>query len=338
MAAGAEPGPLWKQAVAETLWGRRGVAKAVHCCMPLGVAASAGASFPPGRLWLVCLQVLFVSACWAQAAILANDLADRETDAAVGKRRWIWRLRRGSVALLVAVAVGAGVLVVLAADAGTGPLAAYCAAVVLALLYSIRPVRLKEKGLAGPFAYAAAAGLAYGVMPCAWLRAGWTVWAAVAPAVSLDKWVNLHFHQVIDYAGDRDRGTRTLVAAVGPDRAWGTLRWMAVLASAWLLGATTFAVLRLTTWQGIAVGCCAASGLAAAAYARAGRRRAGDEAGRLCELPLVYLASAVSVLRVLPLVLFVRLAVLDGSMWITAGMVASLVALDSWHMLRYRHE
>ena len=338
MAAPSKPGPLWGQAIAETLWGRRGVAKVIHSCMPLGVAASLSASVHPQQLWLVCLRVLTAAICWSQAAILANDLVDRNADAAAGKRRWVCRLPRGWAAMLVVAVAGAGTMVLLGVGAGDGPVAAYGAATALAFLYSVGPVRLKERGLAGPFAYAAAAGLAYGILPCAWLRVNWSVFAAVAPAVLLDKWVNLQFHQVVDYAADRERSTRTFAVAVGPERARRALHWMAVLAAAWLLGAMAFAVLRLATWKAITACCCGASVLAAATYAKAVEQRAGGEAMLLRELPWTYLASTFAAFRVLPLVLFARLAVLNGPIWICSAAVLALVALDSWHMLRYRYE
>ena len=118
---------VWVEGVQETLFGRRGLVKAAHACLPLGVAASLNPSLELARLGAACLMVLLVAGCWAQAAILANDLADSAEDAAAGKRRWVREVPRAAGWAVVAFVVAVGAFVLLAAGR-RGALVAYGAA------------------------------------------------------------------------------------------------------------------------------------------------------------------------------------------------------------------
>ena len=334
--ATSRPGGL--EGIQETLFGRRGLVKAVHSCLPLGVAASLNPALDSARLGTACLLALLVAGCWAQAAILANDLTDSAEDAAVGKRRWVRALPRGAgwAVVVLMVALGASVT---AAAAPREALIAYAAAIVLGLLYSLRPVRLKDRGLAGPLAYAGAGALAYAVLPCAWLGARPAVLAVLAAAVLLDKWVNLHFHQVIDYDADRASGAGTHAVAAGPERARRLLKRMSWLAAAWLAGTAAFVAVSLPSWRAGAACAVGAVVLLAGRYvhqARGGRAEAASALVR--ELPPAYLALTLALFRALPLLLFARLAVAERSAWGAFAAVAVLVGLDAWYAVGYRYE
>jgi len=328
---------VWVEGIQETLFGRRGLVKAAHACLPLGVAASLSPSLELRRLGAACLMVLLVAGCWAQAAILANDLADSAEDAAAGKRRWVREVPRAAGWAVVAFVVAVGAFVPLAAGR-SGALVAYGAAVVLGLLYSLRPVRLKDRGLAGPLAYAGASALAYGVLACAWLGASPVVMAVLVPAVLLDKWVNLHFHQVIDYDADRASGAGTYAVDAGPERARRVLSLMSRLTSVWLAGTAVFVAVSLPTWRVATAGSFGIVVLLAGRYAHRAGERAEAPSALLRELPAVYLALTLALFRALPLLLFARLALGEPSAWGAFAAVVVLVGLDGWYALGYRYE
>ena len=327
---------LWRRAAWEVLLGRRGLPKAVHLALPLAAGASAGSAIPSERLWIACLGALLIVACWIDVAILANDIADSEADAAAGKDRWLGQLPSGARWLLPAAFGGLGGAVALLAG-GPAVLAAYLAAVALALAYSLAPVRLKGRGAAGLPAYPASAATALAVLPWAWLRFDPALLAVVGAAVALDKWVNLHFHQVVDYEADLAAGTRTYAVAVGRERARRTLRWAASAAAVWLGATAAFVALRLPSGGLIAAISTAGVALAAGFHVVVTRRRAGAPTAVVRELPSCYLALTLAVFRVLPLVLLARLTWRIPSMGVVLAAFAGLVALDAWYGLRYRH-
>jgi hypothetical protein len=282
------------------------------------------------------LQVFAAVACWCLASILSNDLADRQADLAAGKERWIWHLPAGTGALVVAALGGTGISSLLPGGS-TAALAAYAAALVLGLSYSLRPVRFKSRGIWGPLVYSTSGALAFAVTPWAFFRSSWLILAVVGPAVLLDKWVNIHFHQVIDCASDRSSGIRTYAVDVGPERARRSLKWAAWAASGWLVSILVFIAARLPPW-GVAV---AAAGLAtvlgAGAYASIIRRQPERTSALLEELPWPYLGLTYAVFRVAPLLLLARLAAEQRALWALFAVAGLSLMVESLHACRYRH-
>jgi 4-hydroxybenzoate polyprenyltransferase len=329
-----EPAHLWRHIVGETVWGRRGLVKTTSLWLPLALVLSTLRTPPDRDTCLRSLHVFVAAACWCLASILSNDVADRQADRAAGKERWIGRLPAGAGALVVTALWGAGVSSLLP-GASAAALAAYAAALVLGLSYSLRPVRFKARGIWGPLAYSASGTLAFAVAPWAFLGSSWSTLAVVAPAVLLDKWVNIHFHQVSDCASDRDSGIRTYAVDVGPERARRSLRWAAGAASGWLVGTLAFVAARLPPW-GIVV---AAAGLltvlAAGAYAGVMRRQPERTSVLLKELPWPYLGLTYAVFRVAPLLLLARLAAQERTLWPLLAVAGLSLAVESWHASRY---
>ncbi len=302
--------------------------------LPLAVILSTGGLGDGEDAWLRCFRVFATVACWSAASILANDLTDVQIDRASGKERWILRFSlRWSVAL-VALLYGLGALNSGLAD-GAGALGAYLAAAALGLCYSVRPVRLKTRGLLGPLAYSSSSMFAFVVVPWAWMGSHWPALAVLAPAVLLDKWVNLHFHQVVDCESDRRNGVLTYCVAVGVERGRRSLKWAVLLASVWLLGTLIFVALSLTSWRLAVAGSGAVVVLAVGLYSRLVRRSESASA-LLRELHWTYLGLTYVLFRLVPLLLLARLSLREPAMWSVSGVVALLVLVESWHSFRYR--
>ena len=332
---GPESIPPWKQIVGGVLWGRRGVVKTMNLWLPLALIVSADGAAGKGDDWRTCFQVFAAVACWSLASILVNDLADRRDDVALGKKRWASLLPASVGIATVSVLYGLGILALLLAGGGAGPLLAYLSAVLLGLFYSVRPVRLKGRGVPGLLAYSLSGTFAYVVLPWIWLGSTWRTLAILAPAVLLDKWVNLHFHQVADYGADRMAGMRTFAVSAGLGRARLSLKFAAGLSALSLLSVLVFVAFQQPVWGPCVSGACVAVVLAVGCY-KAFRR--SEESALVRELPWPYLGLTYAGFRVLPIMLFTRLALLEPRMWAVVCVVTLLVLLESWQLLRYPHE
>ena len=81
--------PVWREVLRQSVWGKRGLAKTGTLWLPLAVVLAAGPADDLSGAWLVCVVLFAASACRTVGTILANDLADRDDDAAAEKVRWI---------------------------------------------------------------------------------------------------------------------------------------------------------------------------------------------------------------------------------------------------------
>lgn len=157
---------------------------------------------------------------------LSNDVADRVQDAAMGKPNDANRLTR---ARIVAAFVTFGAcaitpwIVYFPADRTTAALLAL--ELMLFVAYGVKPLRLKERGLAGvltdaAYAHALPAAIAAHTLflltryDDAWRFATWLlVWQLPLGAR------NITYHQMADYDHDRATGVRTYVGDVGGEHA-----------------------------------------------------------------------------------------------------------------------
>ncbi len=198
------------------------------------------------------------------------------------------------------------------------------------MTYSLKPFRFKSRGLLGILAYSLACVLAYVFLPWAWLGAGWKVAAFLTPAVFLDKWVNLHFHQVTDYDADRAGDVATYASRTGPAKARRTLRGPAWMAIAAIVAAFVFATASEPragrTAALIATGVfIIISGLTLGLISRSEK----EKSPFVLELPAAYLISTFTVFRFFPLVLMLQLSLETPALWIVAGTALALVLLES---------
>lgn len=167
---------------------------------------------------------LFVVSAVGIAAFghLVNDAADRDDDVRAGKRNPLvtWSGTRIWGAALLALAVGLAPWTILDAR----PAARWFLVIepLLLLVYAVRPLRLKGRGLLGALTDAA---YAYAV-PLVWT---FTVFAPagplpLGPAAALGAWAllvglrSILWHQLADLEGDRRVGARTAAVRLGQDR------------------------------------------------------------------------------------------------------------------------
>jgi 1,4-dihydroxy-2-naphthoate octaprenyltransferase len=273
-------------------------------------------------------------------SIQVNDLCDRREDRAAGKRRWIALLPESLGILVCILTILIGSLTVVVASRSLPAISAYAATILLALFYSARPVRFKQRGILGPIVYAASATIVFVLVPWTWLSSNTLLLAFLCIAVGSDKWIQLHFHQVLDFQADRRSGTRTFAVRIGLENARLALRAAAFLASLSLLSLLAYTLNVLepdATLQILVVLTSVAVVASCAAYVRVGKRRPHGATALVSELPWIYLALTYLLFCALPPLGFLLLAFDEPLIWplvVLSGLSSVGLSLQS---LRYEY-
>jgi len=336
----AQKSSLWMHIARESLLGNRGLTKAVMVLLPWTVLLSLSDGRPVrGGDAAGFFRILAVVVCWILVSILANDLADRPEDRAAGKARWINRLPVWTAGLAILGLYGVGLAIITGSGSPLETVGAYAAATALGLLYSLEPVRFKKRGAWGIVFYSLAGAAAYAILPWAWMGGSAVVPAVIAPAVFLDKWINVHFHQIVDYGCDVAIGTRTYAVRAGLFRARTALRTVAGLAVLWFAGAIIFVSLNLdSAWKAIVPAAAILVVLGGALYAASSKKKGGTGTSLVRELPFLYLGLSYALFRAVPLVLMVRLASRNPALATAAAAAVLLVGAESLFVYSYRYE
>ena len=214
--------------------------------------------------WLSCLLALGATVCVHAGANVLNDVGDDEigTDPQnenriypyTGGSRFIQAgimsrqgmFRWGVTLLAIAVAAGAWLLM----RAGTGILWFGLAGLVLAVTYSLGPLRLSALGIGE-----SAVGIAFGILPvagAAWLQSGVVDGPVIFFAIPVALWVAaiLLINEVPDIAADAATGKRTLPVRFGLGGTaviYLAMNGLAVASVAWLTIAGALPTLSATS-------------------------------------------------------------------------------------------
>jgi 4-hydroxybenzoate polyprenyltransferase len=154
--------------------------------------------------------------CLGAFGYAINDIADRDIDRKSAKVRLIASLPVGQTFVLIGSSVAGGLLACL--PLGTGAALLLSAGYAVAAIYSLPPIRLKERRLAGVFAGA----IAQRSIPAALLlllfdpgRFFGSILLLWSTLVGM-RW--LLVHQILDERSDRVAGVTTFVTAEGAGR------------------------------------------------------------------------------------------------------------------------
>ena len=160
---------------------------------------------------------------------LVNDASDRELDRRVGKPNRLAGRSHAAIAALLGGCLAAGVaLGALAWGEHPAALGAYAGSWIAFTLYSVAPVRLKARGVAGAVADAAGAHLFPALLGALAVAAAWDRDPGATWLVLVGAWSLLFglrgalWHELGDAEVDRRAGVRT-PASVAPRRT----RWVA---------------------------------------------------------------------------------------------------------------
>lgn len=169
-------------------------------------------------LWTGALTLFLAIVTAAIYATAINELTDRGDDAAAGKRNRAADAPR-TVAALMAASAGAGFAVAWLWRDDVRLVCCYAAILVAFALYSVRPIRLKARGLAGVLCDAAGEQMlpaltAVLVASRGAHHAASTAWLASVAVWSLAFGVRgILWHQFRDVENDRAAGVRTFVSS-----------------------------------------------------------------------------------------------------------------------------
>jgi len=333
--------PVWKWALKETLGGPRGLTKMSHLWLPLALFLVSRSAPDLKAVFPRTLGLIFAVLCKVQFSILSNDLCDMREDRAAGKKRWIGFLPEPVGLLISTSLMTAGLTTVLLMGGSHRATLAYAGTILLGLFYSLKPLRFKERGIWGLLVYALSATIVFVLVPWTWFQSGPVLLIALLAAVMSDKWVQIHFHQLVDYPADLGRATRTYAVQAGLDRARSTLRRASLAASIMLLGMLGVVLLLAShgAFQLLAVLMITSAVLVVSrAYvARANRNDSPTASVLARELPWYYLGLTYLLFCVLPPVLFLFSARREP--WLLVPMILSLSSLlgISKQSSRYRY-
>lgn len=278
--------------------------------------------------------------CRIQFSILANDLIDAETDLAAGKSRWIHSLPRPAGWLIAAALLGSGLSSVLLWGGSITATLVYAASAFCAFAYSQRPFRFKERGKLGLVAYALSSVLIYVGVPWTWFGASSGLLVFLTAAVGSDKWIQIHFHQVVDYSADLATGAQTYAVQVGLNRARASLKTASAIASICLFAAVVYlaAIARNAATAAVVFGVLAAGLILSKMYAGRMKRQAAPVSALVRELPWFYLGISFFVFYVLPVILFTAAALREPRVWILAVIASLFAASMSLQSYRYQYK
>ena len=330
---------LLLQALRQIFLERRGILKMGQVWLPLSLILFSGTRLPPRAELHASLFLLYAVVSKGLATILINDLADREIDRRAAKERWITSLPSPAAIMLPVLLLASGFPALILAGGGPLVLASFTASMILGILYSLKPVRFKERGLGGPLAYALSAAILHALVPWALFRPALWLLPLLFIVVTGDKLVQMLFHQVLDFDSDRAEKVGSFAVRAGRDRAGRALRQIlnfALAADAVLLICVLFEVAKEHSPFLWLIGpACLLAVFAAGLYARVISKRARTSTALTERLPWPYLGISYVLFYLLPPLLFLTLAQRQPEIWILAALSALWLLGVSLNILLY---
>lgn len=176
---------------------------------------------PPDARALTIAQMMATVAFWAAFGYGVNDIADRRADERAGKANRAAQISLASRTLFLLFTAGGALASSLLWAGGAAAPGFLLAGLVVAVAYSVPPIRLKERGVWGLLAAAAAQwGLPIlavsAAEPGGWLRPTAWLLSVLGLAIGL-RWMAVH--QLQDAAADRRADVRTYASSgadIGP--------------------------------------------------------------------------------------------------------------------------
>jgi hypothetical protein len=202
-------------------------------------------------------------------------------------------------------------------------LASFTATALLGILYSLKPVRFKERGIWGIWAYSLSAAILHALVPWALFRPALWLLPLLFSVVLAEKLAQIFFHQVVDFDSDRADKVRSYAGVAGRGKAERALRLalnIAIAADLVLLFYVLFEMKGqpLFFWLiGLAV-IVAIGG--SAIYVKIISKKYKTATALTQTLPWTYLGLSHVLFYALPPLLFLALALSEPEMWILAAL------------------
>lgn len=310
----------------------RGILKMSQVGLPLSLILVAGTGMNPREEFCGSLYLLFAVLSKGLSSILVNDLTDREIDRGAGKERWITSLPSPAgimiPALLLALSFGA----LIKAGGTILVLASFAASVILGILYSVKPVRFKERGAWGIFAYSLSAAILHALVPWALFRPALMLLPLLFFVLIAEKLVQILFHQIVDFDPDSAGKVRSFAVTSGRSEADRTLRfflYIAVVTDGALLIYILLEIKENPLFLWLIGLTCFFAVTAAGLYARVLSKKYKTSTELTERLPWPYLGLSYVVFYLLPPLLFLMIAYHEPRMWVLVTLSAlSLIGVS----------
>ena len=202
----------------------RGIVKMSQVWLPLSLILAAGTGMDPRQEFYGSLYLLFAVLSKGLSSILINDLTDRKIDRCAGKERWITALPLPGGILIPIFLLASGFLALIKAGSNIAVLGSYTATVILGILYSVKPVRFKERGVWGIVAYSLSAAILHALVPWTLFRPAFLLLPLLFSALIGEKLVQILFHQIVDFDSDSEGKIKSFAVISGRRQADRTLR------------------------------------------------------------------------------------------------------------------
>lgn len=316
---------LWREALVQVFLKPRGILKMSQVWLPLSLILVAGSRPDPGAQVRASLFLLYAVLSKGLSSILINDLTDREIDRRAGKERWITSLPLPAGIMIPVVLLASGYLALVAAGGDSLVLVSFTATALLGILYSLKPVRFKERGLWGVWAYSLSAAILHAVLPWTLFRPAWGLLPLLFSVVLAEKTVQILFHQVVDFESDSADEVRSFAAVAGRGKAGRALH-LALNAAIAADIALLFYVLAETRSRPLVFSLIALAALTGVCvsflYVRIISRKYRTATALTQTLPWAYLGLSYVIFYALPPLLLAASAWSEPRMWILAGLSA----------------
>ncbi len=316
---------LFIEALSQVFIKPRGILKMSQVWLPLSLILVAGTSLNPSAQFRASLYLLYAVLSKGLSSILINDLTDREIDRRAGKERWITSLPPLAGIMIPVFLLASGFLALISAGGGLLVLASFTATVLLGILYSLKPVRFKERGVWGIAAYSLSAAILHALLPWALFRPALWLLPLLLSAVLAEKLVQILFHQINDFESDSAEKVKSFAVMAGRGKADRALRFALNIAVAadlllvlYILGETKgqpffFALIGLACLLGVGV---------SALYVKIISNKMGASTQLTKMLPWTYLGLSYVLYYVLPPLLFITLAWHEPLIWVLVALSA----------------
>jgi 4-hydroxybenzoate polyprenyltransferase len=189
-----------------------------------------------GRVLLDLLLFLIATAGIAAFGHVLNDVADIRTDALAGAPNQMAPLTVPARVAVLAATITAGVVPWLWLPRSPSTMALLATEITLLTAYSVPPLRLKDRSVAGVLADALYAYVVPVLLTVSVFTevggidpAGWVVMAPVSLWMLFMGLRGILWHQIGDLAHDRRAGVRTLATRIGAERGGRVIGWMVVM-------------------------------------------------------------------------------------------------------------
>jgi 4-hydroxybenzoate polyprenyltransferase len=316
---------LLVDALAQVFIKPRGILKMSQVWLPLSVILIAGSRRNTGPQVYVSLYLLYAVLSKGLSGILINDLTDREIDRHAGKERWITRLPPLVGLMIPVILLTSGFLALIKVGGNLPVLASFTATALLGTLYSLKPVRFKERGIWGILAYSFSAAILHALVPWALFRPALWLLPLLFSVILAEKWVQILFHQIVDFSSDSVEKVKSFAVVAGRGKAERALRFVLNVALAADL-VLLFCILFVTKEQPLffsLIGLASLIGISTSAiYVRIISKKYKTSTALTETLPWAYLGLSYVLFYVIPPLLFLALALSEPQMWVLVGLSA----------------